>query len=181
MLLAALLVYFIEPLKLAAFAGAILLHELGHAVVLKLFGYSISTLSIGYCGFNMKYHGSGSEGEEFAAALAGPLVGMTLAILCVYAKNVSLSAFAKINVYLSAFNMLPVYPLDGGRAARILLHRRLDSQCCDRILQVFAEAVSLLLMFSGLCFLSGGTGIRLICVAVWLLCGNFLQIPTQLF
>lgn len=98
--------------------SAAVLHELGHWAVLRLLGAPVTALRISVFGAEMTAGGAGlSYGRELAAVLAGPLVnllaGLTLARL-------GYPAAAGAHLVLCAFNLLPVRPLDGGRALYLL-------------------------------------------------------------
>ena len=136
-----------EPYALAVvsallFFGSILLHELGHAVIALRNGIGISHITLwmfgGVAGLERD---SKSAGEEFRIAAAGPLVTLLIAAACIgvglaadgsafwdaasYQSGAEASGpvavlawLANINVVILVFNLLPAFPLDGGRIAR---------------------------------------------------------------
>ena len=124
------------------FFGSILLHELGHAVVALRNRIGISHITLwmfgGVAGLERD---SRSAGEEFRIAAAGPLVTLLIAVACVaigaglegsaffeatsFDEGASVSGpiavlawLANINALILVFNLLPAFPLDGGRIAR---------------------------------------------------------------
>jgi Zn-dependent protease len=116
--------------------ASILLHELGHAVVARRHGVEIEEIDLWLLGGVARMKGyPRTAGDELRFALAGPAV--TLAIAALFALlAVALPAGAPsalralvdyqlyVNAAILAFNMLPAFPLDGGRVARALLWRR---------------------------------------------------------
>jgi Zn-dependent protease len=124
------------------FFGSILLHELGHAVAARREGIHVSGIDLFFFGGVMKMsQDTRSPGQEFRVAVAGPLV--TLAIVIVggllslvllgsdvffdalrlrassdSAFELWLSFLVSMNVLLLVFNLVPAFPLDGGRIAR---------------------------------------------------------------
>src|SRR3954453_19060714 len=128
-----------------AFFASILLHELGHAFVALRRGLGISdTLRWMFGGVARMTKGSDSPGTEFKIAVAGPLVTLVIAAACI---GVGIAAagshdfwqgmrvegqahtsgilalvawLASINVLILAFNLIPAFPLDGGRVARAI-------------------------------------------------------------
>jgi Zn-dependent protease len=124
------------------FFGSILLHELGHAVAARRVGIEVSGIELFFFGGFMRMsRDSATPREEFRVAVAGPLV--TLAIVVVtglitvalagsgdFTHYTELSrgtptlpeaviAFTfSANVALLVFNLIPAFPLDGGRIAR---------------------------------------------------------------
>lgn len=90
-------------------------HELGHLLALKLLKVQIYSLEIGLFGARivterMPYL------KETLCALSGPLAGCLLLIFGKQMPYIALAAWAQ-----SCYNLIPVYPLDGGRALRSLL------------------------------------------------------------
>lgn len=99
-----------ELLYLLLFSG---LHELGHLIVLAVCGGRADTLTFSFYGLALKYSSQLSRLKEFFVLLAGPLVNLVLYIII---KD-------DINLILFAINILPIYPLDGGRMLRLFSYR----------------------------------------------------------
>ena len=123
---------------------SILLHELGHAWVAIRNGIPIIGIDLWMFGGVAKLgKETDSPGVEFRVAAAGPLVTVAIAALCFalgaavsgtsdalhssqFDENVSgatiavLGYLTSINVLLLAFNLIPAFPLDGGRIARAI-------------------------------------------------------------
>jgi Zn-dependent protease len=125
------------------FFGSILLHELGHALTARREGIEVRGIDLFFFGGVMKMsRDTDSPGQEFRVAVAGPLV--TLAIVIVLGLpaiavlgwhdfqdaallsglstagpvEIWLSFLVSMNVLLFGFNLIPAFPLDGGRIAR---------------------------------------------------------------
>ena len=117
------------PLRwlIAAFAAAFF-HELCHWSAVRLCGGSMADFHMGIGGAQMEVAGL-SRGQELFCALAGPLGGL---LLLFFAKW--FPAVAVCGVFQSAYNLLPVYPMDGGRAlrcgARLILSPRVAELVC---------------------------------------------------
>ena len=93
-------------------AGAV--HELGHYVALRLCGVNVSNLRIGIGGARMTV-GDMGRWQELLCALAGPMAGLSLILLARWLPRTAVCACIH-----SAYNLLPVYPLDGGRAVHCI-------------------------------------------------------------
>jgi len=130
--------------------GSVVLHELGHALVARGAGIpakSIILLPIGGITILDEAHAIpdplNAWKRDIRIAVAGPLVNLAIAgaaalILPAAIPHFSLMArplmhssallrsLVWANVYLGLFNLLPAYPMDGGRALRALFSRRMD-------------------------------------------------------
>ncbi len=110
-------------------AAASVLHELGHLLMLWVFGGRVRRLELGLLGIRMEAEGSLSYGKEVLITLGGPAASLLGALvtarltsfLCWPAGFIS----AGIHLTLGLFNLLPVPSLDGGRALRLLLEWKL--------------------------------------------------------
>ena len=119
------------------FFTSILLHELGHAAQAKREGMQVEGITLWVFGGVARFSGMfPSAGAEFRVAIAGPLVTTAIAAVLLPASALLplpsavdgvVAWLGRINLLLLAFNMLPAFPLDGGRVLRSLLWRwRLD-------------------------------------------------------
>lgn len=119
------------------FFGSILLHELGHVRVAIRNGLDVKDVRLWVFGGIATIEGQPkSAGAEFRIAVAGPIVSLVLAIIFVLISRASESVVAlaapaqwlfRINAALLVFNLLPGFPLDGGRILRALLWQRTGS------------------------------------------------------
>ena len=112
--------------------GSIVFHELAHSLVAKRFGVTMKGITLFIFGgvAEMEDEPPGPK-AEFFMAIAGPLSSVLLGLILHAAssrgENVSmplygvLSYLAVINFILAGFNLLPAYPLDGGRVLRSIL------------------------------------------------------------
>lgn len=102
---------------LAVVVGAAAFHELGHYLVLRAFGAEVSGLRLGILGAVLETDSARlSYGKELAAVLAGPGANLLLAVGLTAFGGGRWPVFAGANLVLCAFNLLPIRPLDGGRA-----------------------------------------------------------------
>jgi Zn-dependent protease len=111
-------------------------HELSHALVGRMEGIEIEEIVLHpFGGLTRFKHEPDTPGAEFRIAIAGPAASFMFAVLAFGAYQIALvggyrTAAAILffigagNLLLSVFNLLPGYPLDGGRVLRALLWRR---------------------------------------------------------
>lgn len=108
------------------FFASVLVHELTQAVVARRAGVEVRSVTLFAFG-GIPYTGlqPAPPATELRMAMAGPIVSLLLAMLCFGLASaepspgsIILASVAWMNVALCAVNLLPAYPLDGGRALR---------------------------------------------------------------
>ncbi|MFC5971653.1 site-2 protease family protein [Halomarina salina] len=152
-------------LGLAAAIGlfaSVLLHELGHSVVAMRYGYPIESITLWLFGGIASFREMPENWkQELAIAIAGPVVSVLVGVVCYLGVFVlpadpgaAGSAFVFVvgylaitNVALAVFNLLPGFPMDGGRVLRALLAR---NRPYARATQIAAEVGKLFAIVLGL-------------------------------
>jgi Zn-dependent protease len=102
---------------------SILVHELGHAVVSRAFGLQVHGIFMHGFGGHVT-HAPGTTRQRLMISLAGPAAGFLLAGVCLGVFLISRNPLTSeimsyglfINLVWSAFNLLPIFPMDGGHA-----------------------------------------------------------------
>lgn len=124
------LMLLILPLNwLLAAAAAAFFHELCHYFALLLCAIPVHSVQISGRGAVMDTAPMGLR-QEFFCALAGPLGGLCLLLLIRWIPRIAICAGVQ-----SLFNLLPVYPLDGGRALRCLARHYLPPESAESLLK----------------------------------------------
>jgi Zn-dependent protease len=152
--------------------ASIILHELAHAVMAKNFGLPIGGITLFiFGGVAELRHEPKTPRSEFWVAIVGPVASIVIAGLCIGAGLVAeaggLQPFTKVmlflamtNTVLALFNLVPAFPLDGGRILRSLLWWRLgDLRRATRIAATLGSAFALVLVLSGLVQVLTGSAI----------------------
>lgn len=155
-------------LFILALFGCVVLHELGHALAARRYGVptrDITLLPIG--GVARLERIPRNPTHELVVALAGPAVNVVIALIILigllamngrtitadfqtFQGNFFVQLMA-VNVFLVAFNMIPAFPMDGGRVLRALLARRMNyaraTTLAARVGQMIAVALGVLGLF----------------------------------
>ncbi|MCA9124859.1 MAG: site-2 protease family protein [Planctomycetales bacterium] len=169
--------------------ASILAHELGHAVVARRFDLHMRSITLFiFGGVAEMSEAPPSAKSEFYVAIAGPIVSIFIAVGClalgVFSGDVMPESAAAVIAYLGmingvlvVFNMIPAFPLDGGRVLRsILWHIKGNLRWATRISSSLGSAFGLALIVFGLMNLLTGNVIG----AIWqALIGMFLRNAAQ--
>ena len=147
----------------------VLLHEFGHIFTARAFGVPtpyVTLLPIG--GVAQLERIPEEPWEEFLIAIAGPLVNVVIAAALVYLFGAELQTraaaavdnvgiplvdrLASVNLFLALFNMIPAFPMDGGRVLRALLASRFGYVRATEIAASIGQFVAFALGFIGLMY-----------------------------
>nr|WP_254282512.1 site-2 protease family protein [Haloarcula salina] len=123
---------------------SVALHELGHAWAAMRYGLRVESITLWILGGLASLEAMPKEwNRELVIALAGPAVSVLVGVAC-YAALFAIPASAQVtlflvgwlavtNLLLAVFNMLPAFPMDGGRVLRALLSRNRPYAVATRI------------------------------------------------
>jgi Zn-dependent protease/CBS domain-containing protein len=147
--------------------ACVLAHEFGHIFTARGFGIATPDVTLLPIGGVARLERIPEEPrQEFLIAIAGPLVNVAIAFgLMLFAgahlnagnltvmesTNVSLvDRLAAVNLFLVLFNMIPAFPMDGGRVLRALLATRMGYVRATEIAAMIGQGVAFALGFIGL-------------------------------
>jgi Zn-dependent protease len=163
--------------------GSVLLHELGHALIALRNRIPVKGITLFvFGGVAQITREPETPGAEFRIAIAGPLVSLALAgafgVLYLIDRNIPLLAapseyLMRLNFLLVLFNMIPGFPLDGGRVLRSIIWKTTGSQArATQIASAGGQLVAFGFISLGLLSLFTGQAIN----GLWLIfIGWFLQ------
>jgi Zn-dependent protease/CBS domain-containing protein len=159
----------------------VVLHEFGHALMARRFGVrtrDITLLPIG--GMARLQESPRTPGAEIAIALAGPGVNLIIVLVLLLAvgrealqpgvealaqgETTLLQKLAAINVMLAVFNLIPAFPMDGGRVLRAMLALHLPQLRATEVAARVGKLIAVLFVLVGVLYLPM---LALIGVFVW--------------
>jgi len=137
---------------------SVVLHELGHSYVAKKYGITIEKILLLPIG-GVAMMGQISKEGEFKIAIAGPLVSLTLGGLFLILSSFMdinmgnyplFQTVGVLNIMLGIFNLLPAFPMDGGRVFRALMSKKYSYLKATKIASTVGQFLSLMLLVLGL-------------------------------
>lgn len=121
-----LLFFWLNPLLVISIFISILLHEMGHAFMAQKRGYHVDSIEVGlFAGQANMNLDSIKQRDMILIVGAGPWVNLVLISLSIFTSVVFPCQFFNsmyiVNLFLFIFNIIPIFPLDGGRILRSIL------------------------------------------------------------
>jgi Zn-dependent protease/CBS domain-containing protein len=149
-----------------AIFGCVVLHELGHALAARRYGVRTSDITLLPIGGVARLERIPENPvQELVIALAGPAVNLVIAAALLLGgvafstaltnpqhlvEDKFLPKLLEVNIILFAFNLIPAFPMDGGRVLRALLAMRFDYAQATRTAASVGKFVALIFGFIGL-------------------------------
>lgn len=147
--------------------ACVLAHEFGHIFTARAFGVKTPDVTLLPIGGVARLESIPEKPrEEFLIAVAGPLVNVVIALVLLAFTGANLKygavanmddtkislidRLAAVNLFLALFNMIPAFPMDGGRVLRALLATRLGFVRATEIAAAIGQGTAFLLGFIGL-------------------------------
>lgn len=154
-------------LFLLALFVCVVLHEYGHALTARRFGVPTKDIVLLPIGGVARLERMPKEPrQELLVSIAGPAVSLAVALILALVllltgglSAISLSSLLGgsflqrlmiVNVFLALFNLIPAFPMDGGRVLRALLATRFEYARATRIAATLGQTIAILLGFWGL-------------------------------
>jgi Zn-dependent protease len=176
--------YLVAVASVLSFFASLILHELGHALVARRNGLPVAGIDLWALGGMTRSGEPETPGMEFRIAAAGPLVTLAVIVVCTLAGQLAtnsshffeaalatggvhatpalvwLSWVATINALVLVFNLVPAFPLDGGKIAHAAIWWRTgDRNRATHVTGRLGQGFALLVGLFGLWGLAqGGTG-----------------------
>lgn len=155
---------------------SVFLHELGHMIVAERLGYKMREIKL--LPYGAILNGESDEflsADEITIALAGPLTNFLMCAICVMLWWISPSIyiftidFCIASLVAGVFNLLPIFPLDGGRVLLGILSANRERKSAVRIVRTITQIFSILLflVFVSSIFISFNISIGIMAVLIF--------------
>jgi Zn-dependent protease/CBS domain-containing protein len=144
----------------------VVLHELGHSLVAQHYGIKVAEIVLYPIGGVARMEKLPKPHQELWIALAGPAVNVVIALILFGTLKITgnLIAWDKVsplggswvqmvvgaNIFLALFNMIPAFPMDGGRVLRAILGMRMDEYRATQIAASIGQILAFVLGFIAL-------------------------------
>jgi Zn-dependent protease len=174
--------YLVAVASVLSFFASLVMHELGHALVARRNGLPVAGIDLWALGGMTRSGEPQSPGVEFRVAVAGPLVTLAVIVVCTLAGQLAtnsghffeaavassrvratpalvwLSWVATINALVLVFNLVPAFPLDGGKIAHAAIWWRTgDRNRATNVTGRTGQGFALIIGLLGLVGLAGGS------------------------
>src|SRR5258708_24771390 len=170
-------------------SSCVLLHELGHAFAAKAYGIAPVDITLHPLGGLARLERMPDKPwQELVVALAGPLVNVIIAIALVLALavtgNLNLESLSEgksmdllwvllwINSLMFFFNLIPAFPLDGGRVLRALLATRMEYIRATQIAATIGQGLALAMGVSAFAIFKGNIPLILTAIFIYIATAN---------
>lgn len=133
--------YALSTLSAVFLFASVLLHELAHSYLAKCYGAKIASITLLLFGGVASMEIPQKPEQEAKIAFAGPLTSLIIGFICLFTYNYVISSnptlsqnsiyliiwvLGSMNLLLGIFNLLPAFPMDGGRILRSLFARKMS-------------------------------------------------------
>lgn len=127
----------------AVFIIFTLVHEMSHAVVGIFLGLRLKKIEVMPFGFKITFWQNRNKIKKILVTLAGPLVNVIIMIFAIIFKWHTDIAYA--NLLIAVFNLIPIYPLDGGRLLKAILSLKIDFRKANEIINKISNTTIIIL------------------------------------
>ena len=161
------------------------IHELGHLLAGILYGMKPEKLEIKPYGVSVSFKlfpkdynikigkGNKLEIKKIFVALAGPITNLVIILVTI---NIPIETFAKliiiyVNILIIIFNLIPIYPLDGGRIIKSILHITYGKKKAEKYINNISFITLIIVTFisSILIYIVENIAIFLIVIVLWIM------------
>ena len=152
-----------------------ILHEIGHIIIGFIFKMKPQKIEIMPFGLSVSFYTNFNDKhltiKEIFVALAGPLTSLALTILCANIKfpYITIQEAVYSNLLIALFNIIPIYPLDGGRIIKGILDLKVGPiEASNLVNKISYTSMIILTIVSSIgVYYYKNLAIFLICIFLW--------------
>lgn len=145
-----ILLIWLNPIYVSAIFISILLHELAHAFIATRLGHKVTRIYVDlFNGAAEMDLNAITDRESIKIVFAGPWINSLLMLIFFFLnaigyRNLFVNSMIFVNFYLLVFNLIPIFPLDGGRILRSFLNIKIkDKEKATRLSSVISLIFSI--------------------------------------
>lgn len=150
-----LLILFLKPIEVFAIFISVLVHEMAHALMAKIKGYDVYEIRVDMLSGSALIDPNTHDRDLIGIVAAGPisnfilfLIGLLTLFIPINNPNLIelFKYFTTINIILFIFNIIPIYPMDGGQIVRSIANLSKNRQKSRKIASWVSFIFSILLL-----------------------------------
>ena len=148
------------------------IHELGHIFVGLIFNMKIEKLEIMPFGFSVSIEDSVTENfKKIFVAAAGPLVTLALILIFFNIEKKLKQEIIYSNILILIYNLMPIYPLDGGRIIKGILQIKVEEERAQKMIWKLTKITMIIITFvcSIAVYYFKNIAIFLSCIFLWII------------
>lgn len=160
----------------------VLIHEVVHYITARHCGFSGFDIELIAVGAVLKFRDldDATPKEDLIISLSGPMINIALAVIFYFLySNLRLNSLYMLfagNLAIGTFNLIPAFPLDGGRILRDLLNFRFSYKKSNKIMMILSIIIGSLLMFTYvLLFFKGSTNFNMGIIGLFIIISSLKE------
>lgn len=148
------------------------IHEMAHTIVGLILKLKPKTLEIQPFGVGIIFESfENSERNKIIIALAGPITNILIALIFIFIKIKVQTTIVYVNILLAMFNLIPIYPIDGGRIIKAILTTKKGKEKAETAINKVSNITLIIitLLSSILILVYKNIGLFIIIIYLWIL------------
>lgn len=148
------------------------IHEMAHTIIGLILKLKPKTLEIQPFGVGIIFESfENSERNKIIIASAGPITNILIALIFIFIKIKVQTTIVNVNILLAMFNLIPIYPIDGGRILKAILTTKEGKEKAETAINKVSNITLIIitLLSSILILVYKNIGLFIIIIYLWIL------------